>query len=124
MWGEPNIYLIILNILNMKITTGAQKSILCELFFQPNPHQSQQDPRPFTSIDLPIEEYFDGYSAKKKVMFKIVDEKAVFEDGEVEFTPGEIVLLKRLWDEKKKWSLDLNAEIVGELKNIFYPAKA
>jgi hypothetical protein len=106
----------------MKITTGAQKSILCELFFVANPRQSSQDPRPLVGREFPMEEFFDAASAKKKVMFKILDGKIIFEDREEEFTPSEVVILKKLWDEKKTWSSDLDPTVVGELKNIFYPA--
>ena len=90
---------------------------------------------------FPLEEVFDAASAKKKVMPKtepLLDDKGVqvttgeglvmsritFEDSEkdIEFTPSEIVILKRMFDEKKDWSTEIT-EPLQQLKDIFYPPK-
>ncbi len=45
-----------------------------------------------------------------------------YDNSEIEFNPDEIVILKDLFDAKKKWSSDLDL-VVLELKDIFSPPK-
>jgi hypothetical protein len=108
----------------MKITKGTHKSLLFSLFYQlgTNPYTGQSAMMPKEFV---LEKLADAGGAKKKIMPKIeqvneTQQRMSFEDSEVEFVPGEVVILKELFDGKKNWSVD-DAEIVKELKDIFYP---
>jgi hypothetical protein len=102
----------------MKIVTMGQKEVLLSLFYTEK--QTMQGTT-MISKEFPLEDLMSAGSAKKKLMPKIKDNKAFWEEKEIEFTPSEIVVLKKLFDEKKTWSVDA-ATIVQELKNIFNPA--
>ena len=129
----------------MKISKGVHKQFLLDLFVQPHPHVSGQ----IIAKEFSLEDLFDASSAKKKIAplireatdeeiniylkgQKVSDEEmnnlrknlktTIFKDEEVEFTPSEIVILKKLFDSKKTWSVE-QADIVKELKDIFYPEK-
>lgn len=124
----------------MKIFKGDHRAILIDLFYS-------VDSKGMTAKEFPLEKLFDASRAKKKLMplvrpateteilnylkgkqvtpeemeiYKRDLKTTVFEDKEVEFTPSEVVILKELFDSKKNWSID-KADIVKELKDIFYP---
>lgn len=111
----------------MKIFKGVHKSILYYLFYEEknNPMTGQPGlmPKEFPLVD----ELIAAGNAKLKIAPKVenIDNgrvKITFEEGEVEFTPSEIVILKKLFDSKKKWSVDQFKEI-EELNLLFYPEK-
>lgn len=124
----------------MKISKGNHRAILIDLFYS-------VDSKGMTPKEFPLEKLFDASQAKKKLMplvraateteilnylngkqvtpeemenYKKDLKTTTFEDKEVEFTPSEVVILKELFDSKKNWSID-KADIVKELKDIFYP---
>lgn len=128
----------------MKIFKGEHKFLLHELFYE-FPKESIAVPKEF-----PLEKLFDASGAKKKLMplvrsateeeiknhlqgkpipsdsemelLKNNLKTSIFEEKEIEFEPGEIVILKELFDSKKNWSIE-RADMVKELKDIFYPSK-
>ncbi len=101
----------------MKITAAGQKEVLLSLFYGEKQTMKgiQMLPREF-----PLEELMPASSAKRKLMPIIQDKKAFWEEGEIEFVPAEVVVLKKIFDEKKSWNVDA-ATIIQELKDIFNP---
>lgn len=102
----------------MKIQTKQHKLLIFQLFMEEKTNQMGQTeivPRNF-----PLEQLADAGSAKNKVMSKVDGNVVQFEDGEVVFNPSEVVIVKKLFDEKKQWSVN-DAEQVMLLKDIIYP---
>ena len=99
----------------MKISKKAQKDLLLSLFYE---ERNTVQGLKMVQKEFPHEELMEACSAKKKVMPDFVGEEALFNDTEVEFTPAEIVVLKKLFDAKKNWMVDL-APIVQEIKEKF-----
>ena len=101
----------------MKLSKKAHKILFFNLFYEVVNGQTKVK-------EYPLEELFDASSTKKKLAQKSdeADSKTIFNftDDEVEFTPAEIVILKKLFDGKKGWNVD-DAEAVGEIKELFNP---
>lgn len=131
----------------MKIFKGDHRAILLDLFYYPNPKAGMPGQSALLVKEYPLDQLFDASSAMKKLRplvrpsteaeilnylkgkqvtpeemenYKKDLKTTVFEDKEVEFTPSEIVILKELFDNKKNWSPE-KADIIKELKDIFYP---
>jgi len=111
----------------MKIEKATHKLTLFNLFYQPNPNAAIiPGVSPFIGKKFVLERLADAGSAKRKLISKYEEKEGkrfpVFQDGEVTFDPGEIVVLKDLFDAEKEWDSDLDL-VVAELHNIFYPKK-
>jgi hypothetical protein len=107
----------------MKILKGTHKALLFNLFYEKgrNPYTGQEGMVP---KEFPLEKLMDAGSAKKKIL-PVVEQvndqqRLLFNDGEIEFIPAEIAIIKELFDAKRTWAAD-DAEIVQELKDIFNP---
>lgn len=106
----------------MNIEKKEHKLILWELFFEERDTMQGKKVMP---KDFPLEDLAAAGFAKKRLKFELLDkEKETYGwlDGVLEFPPDEVVVLKKLFDEKKKWSVDAS-ETVAELKAIFSPPK-
>lgn len=101
----------------MKISVPNQKEVLVSLFYEEK--ETNQGKR-LMPREFSLEELMAAASAKSKIMFKVENGQAVWDESEVEFTPAEIVILKTLFDSKKTWSVEV-AKTINDLKNIFNP---
>src|SRR3990172_11814422 len=110
----------------MKMIKATQKAVLSRLFFDISTNDKGlpvAQPKQFTFVTLQ-----DAASAYKKILEgstnkteKIGNETIIlteYSDKEIEFTPAEVVLLKQLFDEQEKWTID-QAAAVQELKKLF-----
>ena len=111
----------------MRLHKATHKAVLSRLFFDISINEKGlpvAQPKQFTFVTLQ-----DAASAYKKILEgskntpqKINDTDTVmfteYADKEIEFTPAEVVLLKQLFDEQEKWTID-QAAAVQELKELF-----
>jgi len=95
----------------MKITKKEHKSILQKCFLEETQTGVRQ--KNFT-----LDKLENAASAYKKLVDSVEKEK--FIDGEIEFTPAEVAILKEVFDEKGKTGFipDIGMEVI-ELKNLF-----
>jgi hypothetical protein len=97
----------------MKVKTAQQKVILSQLF-------RQADGQP---VSFSVDKLADAGSALKKINESsepVKDQPGtiLFKDGDIDFTPAEVTILKTLFDEKKEW-LAVEADVVLEIKALF-----
>lgn len=99
----------------MKVKKATHKVILSRLYVQENGQ----------SVNFSVDKLADAGSSLKKINegAKTIDvgegKQAVqYKDGDIEFTPAEVAILKPLFDEKKEWAA-VDAQAVLEIKALF-----
>lgn len=101
----------------MKITKKEHKSLLAQLFIVKTGNfiEGREAVR---QKEFSLDKLKNAGSAYSKLIESVDEAKEKYIDGEIEFAPGEVAILKDLFDEKKDWSVG-DATFVLELKDIF-----
>ncbi|MCP3681691.1 MAG: hypothetical protein GY861_03280 [bacterium] len=106
----------------MKISKPSHKGILQGCFLTaPSLNRNQQI---FVSQkSFPLEKLGDAGTAYKKLLSDADKKTNKFSEKQIEFTPGEVVILKEVFDEKSKRTehgfTPTSAESVLEIKDLF-----
>ena len=99
----------------MKLSKKPHKILFFNLFYEVVNGQTKVK-------EYPLEELLDASTTKKKLIESSEESNGrtnwKFDENEVEFTPAEVVILKKLFDSKKNWGVD-DAEVVLEVKELF-----
>lgn len=104
----------------MQIFKAQHKAILNSLFYSKT--EQVQDGNPvYQPKQFPFDKLMTASSAAKKLNegTNVKDNRIEYSDGEVELNLDETMLLKELFDgNKDNWTI-LEAEMVGELQELF-----
>lgn len=104
----------------MKISSPQQKRIIWETFYEKTGQTGQNGVPIAQPKSFQLEKLQDAGSAKKKISDTIDQKTGIFNDKEIEFTPGEIAIIKDLFDAQSKIGFMADdAEAVLALKNTF-----
>lgn len=104
----------------MRVTKAQHKAILNSLFYTKT--EQVQDGNPvYQPKQFPFDKLMDASSAAKKLNegTNVKDNRIEYEDGEVELTLDETIILKELFDANKDGWTILEAEAIAELQELF-----
>ena len=103
----------------MRITKKEHKTVLSSLFYEVIGKNESGLPT-FQAKRFPITKLFDAASAAKKLAEGSEEKngRIFYKDGGIELTPGEIAILKELFEANKNWDITV-ADSVRELQELF-----
>jgi hypothetical protein len=99
----------------MVVFKKEHKAILFDLFVE---ETNQMGQKSYQQRRFNLEDLADAGSALRKLQDSVNETKTSFLDGDLDFTLGEIIVLKKLFDTQKEWTAE-KAEFVFEIKALF-----
>lgn len=105
----------------MKLIKGTHKAVLSSLFYEKTGQNTSNGLPIFQPKQIPFDKLMDASSAAKKINegSELTGVKITYPDGEIEFTPAEVTVVKELFDANKdKWDVTV-ADSIKELIELF-----